>query len=165
VPTLKPIYSLEQFHAALAGEDELGVVLRSHFYIEAELEAFIDSLIPNPNSLPRLKYEQKIKLACALGLHTSVVPPLKALGDLRNSFGHQIGAHLTVPMLNKMHDSFVPEDQESIRKGYDKTRAEIDTTLPPMEDLGPKDRFVLLSIALHKILTQVVSEVRPISRT
>jgi hypothetical protein len=160
-----PINSVDKFHDALAGEDELGVVLRAHFYIEAELEALINALLPHPNELPRLRYEQKLKLACALGFDKSAFMPLKELGDLRNSFGHQIGAHLTEGMVEKLFNSFNSQDQSIITNGYNKSRAQFGDDLPSIESLNPKDRFVLVAIMLHKVLAGAVMEVRSNGRT
>lgn len=156
----KPIYSQDEFHDALMGEDELGVVLRSHFYIEAELDALINALLEFPNECPRLRYEQKVKLACALGLDRTASPPLKELGNLRNTFGHEIGARLTDGMLDKLFDSFTVEDQALIIQGYNKSRAQLLDALPDFKDLGEKDRFVVLAITLHKMLVSVVLEVQ-----
>jgi hypothetical protein len=153
--------SSEALHEALFGEDELGVVLRAHFYVEAALEAFIDELIPFPDYLPKLRFEQKAKLACALALDGVVFSPLKELGDLRNSSGHQVGAKLTIGSVNKFFDSFSAQDRSSIGAGYELTRQQMQQTqpMPPLKDLGPRDKFVLAVIALHKILLQSVKEV------
>lgn len=160
-----PINSDDSFHDALMGEDELGVVLRAHFYIEAELEALINALLPFPEELPRLRYEQKLKLVCALGLDRTAFRPLKELGDLRNSFGHQIGSKLTEGMVKKLFDSFPPEDQALIHIGYDKSRAQLGDGLPPMETLEPKDRFIVIAVTLHKMLTVATLDVRSNGRT
>jgi hypothetical protein len=160
-----PLNPVDKFHDSLMGEDELGVVLRAHFYIEAEIEALIAALIPFPSELPRLRYEQKLKLACALGFDGSAFPPLKALGDLRNSFGHQIGAHLTSAMVRTLFDSFTAEDQAIVLAGYNKSRTQLGDELPSFEDLGPKDSFVVIAVTLHKMLAWAVQEVKSDIRT
>lgn len=160
-----PINSVEDFHNALMGEDELGVVLRAHFYVEAELEALIKALLPFPNEIPRLRYEQKLKLACALGLDKSTFPPLKALGDLRNSFGHRIGASLTPDMAKVLFESLSIDDRGIVLSGYNTTRSQMEADLPSFELLGPKDAFVIVAVALHKMLSDTISHAQAKRRT
>lgn len=155
----KPPTSKEEFHNSLLGEDELGVVLRAHFYIEAELDVLIRVLTPYPNELPRLRYEQKLKLACALGLDKTAFHPLKELGDLRNSFGHQIGAHLTPGKVKDLFNSFSDKDKIIIKYGYNQTNSQVKTRLPAIDKLAPKPLFVILAVTLYQMLVQTVSEV------
>ena len=141
------------------GEDELGVVLRAHFYIEGAVEALIEELLPFPKHLPKLRFEQKAKLACALGLDGSVLSPLEEFGHLRNTFGHQIGAKLTQGSVRKFFEAFSPADRKTIETGYKLTQQQLGD-LPKMKDLCPKDLFVVTIIALYKILAQSHSEVK-----
>jgi hypothetical protein len=46
----------------LKSEDDLGVIVRSHIQIEAQLNQLIEKLLPFPDSLPHLRFEQKIRL-------------------------------------------------------------------------------------------------------
>jgi len=85
----------KSFYAHLAAEDELGVVIRAHVHIEASINDFIDSKIPYPDLLPRIPYEGRLRLANALGLEKSHFDALKLLGDIRNSFDHNVNAELT----------------------------------------------------------------------
>jgi hypothetical protein len=143
--------SNDEFHDSLMGEDDLGVVLRAHFYFEEILEALIQELIPFPKHIPRPRFEQRALLACSLGLDESIFKPLKELGELRNSFGHQLGKQFTQGLSQKFYQSFTQGDQQVIITGYNLTRAKM-TDLPPFEHLSAKDLFVVSAISLHKML-------------
>src|SRR5688572_1917704 len=93
------------------GEDELGVVVRSHIYVEEALNHLIDKLTPFPDHLPRLRYEQRVNLACALGLRQEFAPALKELGDIRNSFGHRVDTKLTTAVTLGLFNKLPAADQ------------------------------------------------------
>ena len=152
-------FSSDELHKALMGEDELGIVLRAHFHVEAAVDRLTKAMLRHPRHLPKLRYEQKAKLACAIGLDESIFPPLKELGDLRNSFGHQVGAKLTVGGVRKLFDSFSPADRKVIEQGYKMTQQQMGS-LPDIRKLGPKDLFVLAVIALYKILVESILDVQ-----
>lgn len=58
----------DRFFRALTGEDELGVVIRAQIYVEAGLTELIEACVPYAERLPRLAFEARLRLACALGL-------------------------------------------------------------------------------------------------
>jgi hypothetical protein len=89
----------DTFIPALLGEDALGVVVRAHIHIEARINALLDTMVAHPSLLPHLRYEQRVRLACALGLDDRWFKQLKLLGDLRNRFGHNINTELTESMV------------------------------------------------------------------
>jgi hypothetical protein len=83
---------LKRFNRALVGEDELGMVVRGHIYIEKELIDFVRARLPYPDGIKDLgiDYSGHIKLAICLGLDQSFGPGLKFVGSLRNRFAHQL---------------------------------------------------------------------------
>ncbi|PLX33590.1 MAG: hypothetical protein C0605_16085 [Hyphomicrobiales bacterium] len=86
----------DKFYKLLMGEDELGVVIRSHIFVESVLDELLDQLIPYSRHLSsmNLSYHQKITLAVAMGLHEELQESLKALGKLRNDFAHKMDMQL-----------------------------------------------------------------------
>lgn len=144
------------FLEALFGEDELGVVVRAHIHIEASLNQFIDVVTPFPKLLPRLRYEQKVNLACAMGLVEESGPPLKKLGDIRNAFGHRVDTRLTAEMTRDLFESFSKSDRQIIIESHRKTIAEGYPELPAdLTQLRPKDQFIIIATALKRMLEQV----------
>jgi hypothetical protein len=76
----------------LTGEDELGVVVRAHIYIEHELTEFIKARLYPPTVLDaiRLDYSGRVRLALTLGLPAELKAALQFVGTLRNKFAHQL---------------------------------------------------------------------------
>lgn len=60
----------QDLSSALIGEDELGLAIRSHLYIESLLDELLSLLIPFPSHFEEinLNYASKVKMACAMGL-------------------------------------------------------------------------------------------------
>ncbi len=145
------------FLKALFGEDELGVVVRAHIHIEAGLRQFIDVVTPFPKLLPNLRYEQRVCLACALGLAKEYGPPLRKLGNIRNKFGHHVDTRLTADMVRVLFDTFSPEDRQIIVESHARTRAQVqpDADAPAeFTQLSPKSQFILIATALKRMLEQ-----------
>jgi hypothetical protein len=56
----------DEFMRALFAEDELGAVIRAHILIEAQVNGIIENLVVDPESLSRLRFEQRVLLFIAL---------------------------------------------------------------------------------------------------
>jgi hypothetical protein len=77
-------------------DDELAEVVRSHLYIEHQLERYIRACLPNPDELgDRLTYTELVRLALACGLRRDLKSPLNTLGALRNKFSHNLSTTIT----------------------------------------------------------------------
>lgn len=147
------------FLEALNGQDQLGVVIRAHIHVEAGLNGLLDLLVPHPPLLPRLRYEQKVNLACALGLKEDAGPPLRKLGDIRNRFGHHLDTQLTDGMVMDLYDSFSKDDKQTVLDAYAQTNAQLDVELPKdFTALSARDKFVLIAVILDKLLAQAREE-------
>jgi len=143
----------QEFLEALFGEDDLGVVARTHIYIESAVNALLDLLIPISSELPRLRYEQKLKLCCAMGMDKTLYLPLKELGDLRNSFGHNIDTKLTSGACSMLLATLSADDRGSIAKSYKVTRSATEEELPSSFDgLDIKSQLIGFAIWLNATL-------------
>ena len=142
----------EAFFDALRGEDSLGAVVRAHIHLEARLQLVLDALTPHPNQLPTLRYEQRVKLAVALGLDERMLPALTKLGDIRNAFGHRLDVELTDAMVDDLFAVLGKEDQETIIKAYKLTREQLGLQLPAYEKADARLKFVTIAMALDKFL-------------
>ena len=135
------------FYQSLISEDELGVVIRAHIYVESSINDFIENSVPSPEKLPRLTYEAKLRLACALGMDEDHFQALKLLGDIRNQFGHNLSAHLSDQKVNELFSKLPESAQTAVMASYAKTRDD-HPGAPDFQKLSPKDRFVFLSVGL-----------------
>ena len=149
--------AINQLIAALLGEDILGVVVRTHIHIEARLNALLEIAVPHPSLLPNLRYEQRLRLACALGLHERWFKQLKLLGDIRNKFGHRIDADLTEEMVSGLEYAFDPQDLPGFLAGVQAANPEI-STFEEFRKWPPKRRFVMLAVGLDKMLEMAAQE-------
>jgi hypothetical protein len=85
-------------------DNELAVVIRSHLYIEHQLERFVRANLPNPDELgERLGYATYVRLALACGLRPDLKSSLNALGDLRNKFLRDLRTSLTDEEMEQFH--------------------------------------------------------------
>ncbi|MDF0378623.1 hypothetical protein [Methylophilus sp. YYY-1] len=150
-----------EFLNALFGEDDLGVVVRTHIYIESSINTLLDLLIPFPSELPRLRYEQKLRLCCAMGMHKSLFAPLKELGDLRNAFAHKINAQLSAESVAKLLRSVSQDDRQAIIRTYSTTRRDADPTLPSeFSELEPKSQLIGFALWLNATLDVLQDDAR-----
>lgn len=150
----------DAFLDALMGEDVLGAVVRAHIHIEARLSELLVTLTPFPEHLPKnLRFEQKARLAVALGLVDGALVPLIQLGNIRNAFAHRIDADLTENMVNDLYLAFAEEDRAVLANAYENTHAELRTENPaPYAKLDPRGKFITLAVAMDKFLIGAQTE-------
>lgn len=94
-----------EFINALLGEDEVGCVIRSHLYIETQLDSFLELAVVNSALLSDLdlSYAKKVELACCLGFDLQFRGALKRIGKLRNAFAHDLSSKLTKEVVSDLH--------------------------------------------------------------
>lgn len=151
------------FQEALLGDDELGVVIRAHIYVEHELIAFIRATMSPPEALDAIKldYEGRVKLAMALGLPAHFKPALSFLGTLRNSFAHRLDATLTKQEANGFAAAMGP-NKAVAGNAYRATQTKFTSgdMAVPVSDRAPKDRVILYLITLWSGIAVAAVKVR-----
>jgi hypothetical protein len=152
----------DTFVRDLQGQDELGVVIRAHIHIEAHLNELVEKLVAEKERLKKanLEYHQLVHLAIALGLKEEHAGPLLALGNLRNTFAHQIDTALTKDRVDALYKSFSPSDKELAQHVYVKTNKQlkVNESSRSLRDLDPKDQFVLLATAIRGMLRAAIAQ-------
>ena len=112
-----------RFFAAIASDDALIAVLRGHLFVEADVTCLLAQLFPGAEALiDDLSYEQKIRrLKKAVTLPVGISTSLKALGELRNAFAHNLERDLTeaddARFFGALGEEYKPEVQELIAHG------------------------------------------------
>ncbi len=143
----------EVFFDALRGEDALGAVVRAHIHIEARLNEVLEALVPHPRHLPNVRFEQRAKLAVAIGLTERALEPLLCLGRIRNAFAHRLDVTLTNEMVEELQGSFSPEDLAVMQRAYAMTHEQLRTKdAPPFNKLDARSKFISLAVGLDKFL-------------
>lgn len=152
----------DEFIKSLLGEDELGVVIRAHFHVEAKLLELLHLLGKDENHLSRLNLEfsQHVELAVALGLNAEHTQGLRALGKLRNDFAHKLDSELSENRITSLYEALSATDKKIVQDAYQQTMNEFDSPSRDFKKLSPKERFVLIATTLHGILVAYISMVR-----
>lgn len=148
----------DAFLRALFAQDELGAVVRAHILIEGQVNGIVEHLLVDPKSLPRLRFEQTVRLMVALGASDELSEPLIELGRIRNAFGHRPDTHLTMAMIDKWISYFSESDRALMNKALEKTRVDLGQPPAKLDEHDPKSRFILASVFLRQVLRQMQSE-------
>lgn len=98
----------------LQRHDAVGAVVRAHFEIDRALQRAVESLTLRPKELPQLRYEQKARLAVALGLEASVLPAVLMLGQLREGAALSQDAGVTDSTVNQLFGLLARQDREAV---------------------------------------------------
>lgn len=163
MPAFAPLAQDEEFQLALQGEDELGLVVRAHIYIESSLNALIESLLVSPKHLDKmnLDFSQRVSLSIALGLRPQYESPLLALGTLRNHFAHRTGAKLSKDKVNNLYAALSSEDKALVQQSHERTRKKLKTEakVQSFSRLQPKEQFILVAVVLRALLSEAIKEV------
>jgi hypothetical protein len=151
-----------EFIQSLQGEDELGVVVRTHIHVEAKLIEML-SLLADSKALDRMDLEffQKVHLAVALGLREEHAQGLLALGKIRNDFAHKLGSSLTDNRVKNLYEALSAKDKAAVQELYRRTESQIKQHHGKrFQSLLPRDRFVLIAVAIHSLLIVAIHELR-----
>lgn len=144
----------DRFYADMSGKDALTVVVRAAIYIESQIIHLIEAYL-DPAHLNKmdLTYLQRVYLAAAIGMEPRLVKPLKALGEIRNKFAHQLDASLSKNEVENFYSAFDPADKQIIQRVYQRTRKTSATKRPSqIKSLPPLERFTLCATALRSAL-------------
>jgi hypothetical protein len=141
------------FDKDLAREDDLGSVIRAHIHIESELNTIVETLAPGKEHLRRLglDFDQTVTLALVLGFDPTWAPALRALGNLRNKFAHQLHTCLDAPVVNSLYESLSPEGKSCVQATFAALKKDNELLKPASRfvDLDSKGRFQLIAIAIR----------------
>jgi hypothetical protein len=152
----------DQFFKVVRGEDELGVVVRSHIYVESALVYLLKQLVVDGAYLEKLNldYAQRVNLAVALGLKPEHAPPLLALGTIRNAFAHRLNTKLTKDRVDNLYKQFSSADKEILHAIFKRISSNGQLHgVSSLRSLPPKDQFALLAVALRAWLLTATLEI------
>lgn len=147
-----------EFMRVLFAEDELGAVIRAHILIEAQVAGIIEGLVFDPESLPNLRFEQRVRLLVALGVSRGLLAPLIELGRIRNAFGHRVDTKLTDGMIATLSSSFSESDRAMMERAIDKTCADLNQPSAKLSEHSPKSKFILIAVFLRQVLGKLQVE-------
>ena len=144
-----------EFVAALLAEDEVGSVIRSHLYVEAQLNAFLELTVVEPKFLNDidLSYAKKVELACCLGFDPKFRGALKRIGRLRNDFAHDLSSSLSKQVVADLFNALPEFGQQAVHLSVGMLHQMCKVVPQPSkyEQLSPKMQFVLVALNLERI--------------
>lgn len=150
----------QEFLNVLQGEDELGVVIRTHIHIEASLNALLSNLMKEKKEFneARLTYAQKVRLACALALNAKHANSLLMFGKIRNKFAHRLDETLNAELVKPLFESFSVEDRQRFNKDIFSELSEYSKDgAKNFQSLDPKDQFILMAVNIKAMLVVAVT--------
>jgi len=144
-----------EFVTALLAEDEVGCVIRSHLYVEAQLDSFLELAVVDPSFLATLdlSYAKKVELACCLGFDSKFRGPLKRIGKLRNDFAHDLSSSLTQQVVSDLYNALPEFGRQAVHISVGLLHELCKVVEKPSryELLSPKMQFVLVALNLERI--------------
>lgn len=159
---MKPDLPDEIGHKLISEDsNEVGLVIRSHLYIEILLNELLSLLTPVPEHLEsmNLTYANKVKLACAMGLDPEFKSMLLALGTIRNKFSHNLNKTIDADMVKDLHSQVHSKTRESFPKFINKLN-ESGQKINSFNEGHPRDQFTALVINLWVIMHGAVKEAK-----
>jgi hypothetical protein len=154
-----------QLLAILGNEDDLGVVIRAHIYIEHELTEFIQARLSDPSILKPLHptYEDKVLLAVGLGLSQDYQAALANIGKLRNGFAHELRGSLGQQEANNLRRAMAVEALDIARRSYAATREKLASNRPKkLEQQEPRDEIALYLVVLWSALATAAVQAKAV---
>lgn len=143
------------FLEALLAEDEVGCVVRSHLYVEAQVDRYLCLAVVNPKHLDDLdlSYAKKIELICCLGFDAKFKGALKRLGKLRNNFAHDLSSRLTQKALSDFYNALPAFGREAVHISVGLLHQALGKSgnAPEYKALPEKFQFVLIVLNLERI--------------
>ena len=144
-----------EFVTALLAEDEVGSVIRSHLYVEAQLSKFLELTVVEPKFLNDLdlSYAKKVNLACCLGFDPKFSGVLKRIGKLRNDFAHDLSSSLSKGVVADLFNALPDFGQQAVHLSVGMLHQMCKVVSQPSkyEELSPKMQFVLIALNLERI--------------
>jgi hypothetical protein len=142
------------FYIAMRSEDDLGLIVRGHIFVEHQVREFISVAAPKPDlfKFSDFDYFSTVKIAFILGLDAEFQRSLPAIGKLRNKFSHRLDMKLDDQMADNFYESLGPVSQGACIASYgDLVNAnEIQRgTAQSFADLGARDRMAISIISLR----------------
>jgi hypothetical protein len=147
------------FATALATGDDLGAVIRSHLYLERELNHFNEARVdPAVLKVFKPRYNQKVRLAVALGLSEHFAAPLLYIGDIQNTFAHELQPQLTLEQTKRLYAILGQQLKDAASQSFERIKANSsDEHFPSsFSSLSPRDQ---LSVIMVPLWTHLVTEV------
>jgi hypothetical protein len=145
----------EGFLKALLAEDEVGCVIRSHLYVEAQVDRYLSLAVIQSEYLEKLdlNYSRKIDFLCCLGFDVGFRAPLKRLGKLRNDFAHDLSSSLSQKVVNELFSALPEFGKQAVLLSVDLLHHELGLAkpVPEFKNIPVGLQFVIIVLNLERV--------------
>lgn len=145
----------KDFLKALLAEDEVGCVIRSHLYVETQIDHYLSLAVVSPRYIEdlSLNFAKKIDLACCLGFDSQFRGALKRLGKLRNALAHDLSSKLTQQVVNELYSALPEFGRQAVTEAVGLLHKELglEKPVPDFRSLPVGLQFVLVVLNLERI--------------
>jgi hypothetical protein len=116
----------QAFYLALRGEDDLGMVVRTHIHVEHTVRAFITAAAPAPDQVKfgLMDYDATVRLALVLGLNIEFQNGLSGLGSLRNKFSHRLNMRIGEEEAKNLYQALGPTSKRVVHHSFSSLQAQ-----------------------------------------
>jgi hypothetical protein len=144
-----------EFFDALLAEDDVGCVIRSHLYVEAQINRYLELAVVDQKYLRKLNlnYAKKVELLCCLGFDAKFREALKKIGSVRNKFAHDISFHLSREVVKDLYNLLPEFGRQAVEISLDVLNQHLTypVSASRYQDLEPKLQLVLIVLNLERI--------------
>ncbi len=142
------------FLSSLLAEDEVGSVIRSHLYVEFQLNYFLELGLWTSEYLKELNlnYSKKVDLACCLGFDKKFRASLQKLGSIRNNFAHNLSSSLSEKVMRDFYNTLPEFGKATVQESVNMLvqTSELKPKPPEYDQLAPKMQFILIVLNLER---------------
>lgn len=82
----------------LGSKDELSIVLKTHLYLEFNIDKILSLALPTPKEILKIKFSDKVKILGSLNflpINKVIIEKIKVVNTIRNKFSHKLDYKLT----------------------------------------------------------------------
>jgi hypothetical protein len=142
------------FYVAMRSEDDLGLIVRGHSFVEHQVREYIAVAAPKPDLFKFSDFDffSTVRIAFILRLDAEFHRSLPALGSLRNKFSHRLDMKLDDQMADNFYETMGPVTQGACVLSYGELVASgaIERgSAQNFKELGARDRMAVSIISLR----------------
>lgn len=104
-------------------ENHIQIILRSHLYIENELNKMLINVLEHPEVIGnKLRFMDKLRLIIAMGiLPKEEMEAIKRINNLRNSIAHNLDFEINDKVLDEIINSLSAEQRHKVTRRLEQT--------------------------------------------
>jgi len=137
----------------LLSDDPLAMVVRGHIRIELKLHEYLRTVLPCPEYLDQnIEYSNLVSIALAAGLDKTAEIPLRAVGNLRNTFSHRL-CSISEQDANNLYQTLPSEEKARFHKTLEDVHSDIGAKYA---DFSPTEQISWVILTIFGIVSSEI---------